>query len=192
MKPSTFLISAVCGALLMGSAATALAEEKIVFVDLDRAFNEFFKTKLADEQLREQADEYNEERDTMADKKAKLEEEFMSLREESQNTALSEDVRDQKRNDAEERLMEIRDYESKLRRFDDSRKRQLEVQGRRMRKRLLEEIKSTIQDYARKKGYDAVIDLSARTWMDVEVVLFNDEKVDITTQVLDILNAGKE
>lgn len=167
-------------------------EIDFAFVNLDKCFNEYYKTKLADAQLKEQAKDFNEERKKLISDYEAKQEAFNSAREESQNTALSEDERNKRRNEAEEKLVELREYEAKIRNFDASRKKQLQDQSQRMRKRIVEEIKKSIQTYARNQGFTAVFDSSGESFNGVTLVVFNDEKVDITEDVLDLINKGKE
>ena len=178
--------------LLMGLLPVFAAEQSVVFINLDRAFNEFYKTKLADTQLKQQADEFNDERKALVTDYEKLQKDFGVIRDEAQNTALSDDVRTEKRNLAEEKLVEVRDYESRIRRFDDSRRKQLDDQSRRMRKRIVEEIQQIVKDYAQTQGYQAVIDSSGQSLNGVEIILYTDSKIDITDTVLGLLNKGKK
>jgi len=179
-------------ALIVFPSMASAADQGIVFIDLDRTFSDFYKTKLADAQLKEQADEFNDERTQLVDDYDNLQKEFNDLREKAQNTALSEDARSESRDLAEDKLIEIRDFESRIQRFDQSRKKQLDDQSRRMRKRIVGEIRKAIQNHARMEGYQAVLDSSAQSLNGVETVLFVDPKVDITDDVLDILNKGSE
>lgn len=168
------------------------ADVKIAVVNLDRAFSEYYKTKLADAQLKQQADEFNEERKKLIDEYDKLQQEFNKLRDEAQNIALSETVRSAKRDEAEDKLIELRDYESRIRRFDETRRKQLDDQSRRMRKRLVDEILQTVNNYAKVQGFQLVMDSSAQSLNGVEAVLYVDPKLDITDDVLTELNKGKE
>ncbi|MCX6998002.1 MAG: OmpH family outer membrane protein [Kiritimatiellaeota bacterium] len=185
------------GLWLAGAAWGFTAEPRIVFVNMDRAFNEFYKTKLADTQLKEQSSQVLAERKKLTDEYDALQPAFGKLREEAQNPALSEEVRAQKRNAAEEKLVEIRDFESKIKRFDDTRRKQLDDQSRRMRKRLVDEIMETIQIYARNQMFTAVLDTSGQSLNGVQNVLFFDPRVDITADIIGVLNraqanAGKD
>lgn len=177
-------------ALCLGPLAGWGADQRIVFVNLDRAFSEFYKTKLADAQLKEQADEFNAERKKMVEQYEKIQQTFNATRDEAQNTALSDEVRSRKRSEAEERLVEMRDYESRIRTFDESRRKQLDDQSRRMRKRIVDEIRQVIESYARTEGYSAVIDSSGQSLNGVEMIVYTDSKIDITDSVLDMLNKG--
>ena len=190
MKRRMFWLHAAvlfCAAALVGRAA----DQQMVFINLDRAFNEFHKTKLADAQLKEQAEEFNEERRKLIADFEKLQEDFNALRDAAQDTALSETVKSTKRDEAEDKLVELREFENRIRRFDEARRKQLDDQSRRMRKRIVDEILQTAQNYARVQGYQAVIDSSAQSMNGVEVVVYLDSRLDITDQVLDQLNKGQ-
>jgi outer membrane protein len=174
-----------------GGRSVSAVEQSIVFVNLDRAFNEFYKTKLADTQLKQQADEFNAERKKLVIDYEKIQKDFNAIRDVAQNTALSDEIRTEKRNAAEEKLVELRDYESRIRRFDDSRRKQLDDQSRRMRKRIVEEVQQIVKDYAKTQGYQAVVDSSGQSLNGVEMILYTDTKIDITDMILDLLNKGK-
>ncbi|MCX7008279.1 MAG: OmpH family outer membrane protein [Kiritimatiellaeota bacterium] len=164
------------------------AEEKIVFVNMDRIFNAFYKTKLADTQLKEQASQVMEERKKLQGDFDKLQADFNKLRDDAQNTALTEEVRGQRRSAAEEKLVEVRDYEQKVRRFDETRRKQMEDQSRRMRKRLVDEIRDAIQTYARNQMFSAVLDVSGQTLNGIETVIYTEPRIDITGEITDVLN----
>lgn len=179
----------VAGAVLLRAGVPAGALERpVIFVNMERAFAEFYKTKLADEQLKKQAEEFNEERKKLTDELENLQAQFTALREEAQNMALSEDVRAQKRSAAEEKLIEVRDAETRLRRFDEAKQKQLDDQTRRMRKRIVDEIRQVIQTYARTQGLGTILDSSGQSLNGVELVLYQDVHSDITDAILEQLN----
>lgn len=179
-------------AVALLAAPVQAAESEIVFINLERAFSEFYKTKMADEQLKKQAEEFNAERKKLTEEYEKLQGEFSALREEAQNPALNEEARALKRTAAEDKVAEIRDMETRIRRFDEARQKQLDDQTRRMRKRIVEEIRQVIQDHARKQNYRAVVDASGQSFNAVEVVLYLDNRNDITDTVVELLNKGQK
>jgi len=121
----------------------------------------------------------------------KLQADFNKLRDDAQNTALTEEVRAQRRTGAEEKLVEVRDFEQKVRRFDETRRKQMEDQSRRMRKRIVDEIRDTIQTYARNQMFSAVLDVSGQTLNGIETVLYTEPRMDITGEITDVLNRGR-
>lgn len=183
------LIAALAGAVAFSAPAE---DQRIAFVDLDKTFNGFYKTKLADAQLKEQAEEFKTERKTFVDAFQKLQDEFDALRDESQNAALNEDVRSEKRAAAEEKLVEVREQESKIRRFDESRQKQLDEQSRRMRNRLVDEIKEVVRSYAVTQNYLAVLDSSGNSLNGVDLIVYADMHYDITPVIIEQLNKGKD
>ncbi|MFH0878980.1 MAG: OmpH family outer membrane protein [Lentisphaerota bacterium] len=179
--------------LLSWAPASAFAEGlSLAFVNLDKVFSEYDKTKVADGKLKEQADDFSLERKKLIDEYEKLQEDFASAREEAQNTALSEDARSSKRDEAENKLVEVRDYENKIRRFDESRRKQLDDQSRRIRKDLVEEIRGVINTFALKKGYTAVLDSSGQSFNGVELILYSEPKMDITEAIIEEVNKVDE
>lgn len=186
----------VVGALWLGGAglarAQATAQGGVVYVNLDKVFDEFYKTKLADGQLKEQAEQYRTERTKMVDDFKKLQDDFKSARDEAQNTALSEEARNTRRSEAEEKLVELREMENKIRRFEESRRRQLDEQTRRVRSKLVDEIKETLATMARDKSYTAVLDSSGENLNGVSTVIYYDAKLDITDALIELLNKGKK
>ena len=178
-------------ALCLSLAGARAAETRVVFVNMDRIFSEFYKTRLADTQLKEQASQVMDERKKLQGDFERLQGDFNKLRDDAQNTALTEEVRTQRRTAAEEKLVEVRDYEGKIRRFDETRRKQMEDQSRRMRKRLVDEIRDTIQTYARNQMYSAVLDVSGQTLNGIETVLYTEPRMDITGEIIDVLNRGR-
>jgi Skp family chaperone for outer membrane proteins len=181
----------IAGSMMVGTGALAV-EEGIVTVDMDRIFNQYYKTELADAQLKEQADQFNEERKEMVEQYDSMQEEFQTLREEAQNMAMSEDVRNEKRDAAEELLLEIREQEQKVRRMEQQRRKQLEDQQRRMRARIVEEINDTIENFARERSYLAVLDSSGQSLNGVSIILYSSGRLDVTEDILAILNKGAQ
>ena len=193
MKQMHVLKMMAAVALLGGATAQAqLGEPKMVFVDLDKVFTGYYDTQQSDKQLKELADGFKADRKLLVDDYEKLQDEFKAARDEAQNTALSDDARSMKRSEAEEKLVAVREQESKVRRFDETHQKQLDDQSRRMRKRIVEDITREVETYARSQGYTAVVDASGETLNGVPVVIYHDSRTDITEPVIAILNRGHE
>ena len=186
-----YIIRLIAIGCFCAGIATAQQEIRIASVDLDKAFNEFYKTKLADAQLKQQAEEFKTERKKHVDEFKRMQDDFDTLREEAQNTALNEEDRAQKKAEAEEKLVESREQESKIRRFDESRQKQLDEQSRRMETRLVDEIQEAVRTLARKENLSLVLDTSAKSRNGIPVVAYTDGKRDITNLLIDELNKGK-
>jgi outer membrane protein len=190
MTARTALLAVAAGWAIAAAAPAQDRETRVVFVHLDRAFNEYYKTKMADAQLKAQAAEFNQERKALVDRLQQAQAEFNALREEAQNPALTDEVRAQKRALGEEKLVAIRESESAVKRFDELRTKQLDDQSRRMRRSIVDDIRETVRSYARLQGLDGVIDSSGQSFNGVETVLFVERRSDITDTIIGILNKG--
>lgn len=188
MKMKSILIGVL---LTIGCVLPCIAESEIAYVDLERIFDEYYKTELGDAQLKELSEEFNEEREGLIQEYEELQKKFDALRSEAQSTILSEEVKQEKRDAAEDALLEMRDYERRIRRFDESRTKQLEEQQRRVRKRLVKEIRDGINLFAEAQGYQAVVDTSGQSLNTVEIFLYVDSRLDITDQVIERLNKNR-
>ena len=184
------MMAAGLAALVATGAGAQERRLNVAFINMDKAFNEFYKTKLADAQIKAQRQEFVNEEKKMVDALDAMQKEFTGIREEALNSALSEEVRSAKRTLAEEKQLAISDQKDKIRRFEELRGRQLEDQIRRMKRGIVEEIRESVKTYARDKAYEAVLDASGTGVSGVEVALYVDAKVDITEDILKIVNKG--
>lgn len=182
LLPAVFLLFAA------GDASGQGEMPRLAFIDLDRVFEEYYKTDLAEGQLKEQEAEFRAELEKMVDQAKKVQEEFRRLREESEDRTLSETARSKKRAEAEEKLLELRDIESRARRFEESRRRQLAEQTKRTRDWLVQEIRTALNDFARRENLFAVFEVSGNTENGVPAVLYFEPMSDITDAFIKELN----
>lgn len=188
----SILLSAVLLPLGAGPTRGQPDAGRIVFIDLNKVFDEYYKTKLAEGQLKEQEAEYKQELKKLVDRFKEVQEEFRKAREESEDRVLSEEARNKRRAEAEEMLIEMREMESRVRRFEESRRRQLAEQMKRVRDKLVVEIKEALTAYAQKEGYLAVLEVSGDNMNGVPNVLYYDPARDITQAFISLLNTGKK
>ena len=185
-----FPILLVATTLLAGAAQAA---NDIVFVDLSEIFKRFYKTQLAQDQIRQQAADIKIERDTMEDDIKGMREEIEELRADARDDTLSDDVRQSKRDQLEEKLVELQKRDQEILDYVKLREGQMEQQNARMSKKIIDEIQEAVNAYAKEKGCIAVIDRSAQSARTgTQVVLFVDAKHDITAELLVVLNEGHE
>ena len=175
--------------LLIGSPRAA---EEIAFVDLQEVFKRFYKTQLAQDQIRQQADDIKMEREEIEGEVKVLKDEIEVLRADSRDETLSEEVRGIKRDELEEKLVQLQKKEQEMADFEKLRMQQMEQQNTRMTKKLFDEIHEVVIAHAKAMGYEAVIDRSAQSRIGTDAVLYTSPKHDITANVLAILNEGRE
>ena len=168
------------------------AAGEIVFIDVQEVFKHFYKTQLAQDQIRQQADDIKLEREEMDAEMKEMKEAVEVLRTDSRDETLSEDLRENKRNQLEEKLVELQKNEQEMIDFEKLRMQQLEQQNTRMSRKLFDEIHEQIIIYSKEKGFSGVIDRSAQSRAGMQMVLYATPKMDITADILAVLNEGRE
>ena len=168
------------------------SEKEIAFVDMQKLFTSFYKTQLAQDQVRQQADEMQLEQDIMQSNIEEIRQEIEDLRTDSRDSMLSLEMRSNKRVLLEEKLIELQNVEQEMTEYEALRRKQIDEQNTRMTKKLFDEIQEKIVTYSREHGYIAVIDQSAQSRIGIAVTVYVDPVIDITEGILKELNEGYE
>ena len=174
------------------AAGAVKAEDRIAFVNVQEVFKSFYKTQLAQDQIRQQADDIKMERDELEAEVTAIKEAIEVLRTDARDETLSVEVRANKRDLLEEKLVDLQAKEQEMADFEKLRMKQLEQQNSRMTRKLFDEIHDAVILYAKAQGYAAVIDNSAQSRTGTDVVLFTKTDVDITANLLAMLNEDRE
>ena len=166
------------------------SESQIAFVDMQDLFKRFYKTQLAQDQIRQQADEMKLEQDIMKDNIEEIRSNIEQLRADSRDAMLSVEVRSNKRVLMEEQLIEMQRLEQEMNEYEKLRTRQIEEQNTRMTKKLFDEIQDQIITYSKANGFDAVMDRAAQSRIGINVIAYVSPIADITEVILQNLNEG--
>ncbi|HUK81164.1 MAG TPA: OmpH family outer membrane protein [Verrucomicrobiae bacterium] len=170
-----------------GQAATG----RIVTVDLNRIFTEYYKTPIASGKLKATADSYTKEQEEMVTQYRKGVEELNKLREDSEKPEYTTEVRDQKKKAVQEKLAETQKAQRDIEEYARTHRQELEQQTARMRSGIVKEITEIIDKQAKDAGYLLVLDKSGNTLNSVPTILYSQDALDITDDVLKILNKNK-
>jgi Skp family chaperone for outer membrane proteins len=183
--------------LLALACLTGTAQEpvKIATVDLLKAFDSYWKTKLSNDQLKERGTDFDKVRIGMIEDLNLLREEYNRLNVSIQDQANAEEKRADDQKKAQVKLAEFKHLEQQVIEFNKNAQKTLGDQTQRLRKGRLDEIQTVIGAKAKELGYDWVIDSSQDVMLPrTPTVLFTNGKNDITAVVIEILNkdaAGK-
>lgn len=173
------------------AASAPAAELKVAVVDTARILKEYYKTDLAERHIQQQLEDFSAERDKLLSQHKKMKQEFEALRTESENKALTEEAREKKKELAEEKLAAVIAFENSIRDKAANRKKELEGEGRKIQGELGRAIKDAIRAVSAKSGFTLVLSQGGMLANGLEAVLYADPKMDITDEVLKILNADK-
>ena len=187
MKKTLLILSA---SLVLALSAGAAETQKIATIDLRKVFDGYWRTKQADLNLKDQAAELEKDRKSMVDMFQKSEEKYKKLLDGANDPALAAAERDKRKKDAETELLGLRDFETRIKQFDNTSRTTLGEKQRRMRDNILTEIRDTLKAKVKTGGHTLVIDTAAETANGTPVVLFTANTDDLTEVVLEQLNLG--
>lgn len=169
-------------------AAEARPEIRIGVINVGSVVKQYQKTKLADAQMEKQAAEFKAERERMLEERERLVAAFEKAQEEAEDKALSDEARERKRSLAEEKLVEVKEYEARIRDTSAQRRKQLEEQRSLMYKGILEDVQRVVRQQAAARGLTLVLDSSDILGAGLGAVIYRDERMDMSESVLGILN----
>ena len=167
-----FVLAGIMAGCLMASSAFA-AEVKLGYIDMQRALNASESGKEAKEQLAARVKKYQDEINVKQEEIKKLKDDL-----EKQGMLLSESARAAKEKDYQQRLKEFQ-------RFTKDAQDELQGKDEEFTRKILEGMEKIIQEYGRKNGYTFL-------FVKNEGMLFVNDKVDVTEDVLKLFNASRK
>jgi outer membrane protein len=177
-------------ATLLGSTHLARAQQKTGIIDLKKCFDNYWKTKQADTNLKERAADLDKARKGMIDDFQKSNDEYKKLLDSANDQAVAAAERDKRKKAAEDKLLEIRNLEQNIQAFDRQARTTLGDNQRRMRDNILKEIRDIVNAKAKAKGFSAVFDTAAESANQTPIMLYTNGENDITDEVVKDLNAA--
>lgn len=161
---------------------------RIVFADFGQVFTNYYKTRLANDQLLELAEGINRERARMQVEFDALQKQLRDLRDQAMAADLTEPEREKLRREADQRLVDMRRIEDRIRQFSQAQEKRWEEQNRRIRTSLIDDVRSRISAYGKARGYLAIFDKAQVDDKGIPAVLYQDESVDVTQELIQNLN----
>ena len=191
MKNTIIAFVAMSSVALAFTASAQAPAGRIVIVDLNKVFTDYYKTPIASAKIKDTAESFNKELNEMVDNYKKEIEELNKLREDQDKPEYTAEVRDQKRKAVSEKLAETQKIQRDLEEYRTSHGKILQDQQLRMRQTIVKEIQDVIDKEARDAGYQLVLDKSGTTANAVPTILFSQDSLDITDELIKVLNKNQ-
>jgi outer membrane protein len=167
-----FLLAGILACCIAATPVFA-AEVKLGYIDMQRALNASEAGKEAKEQLAARVKKYQDEINTKQEEIKKLKDDL-----EKQGMLLSESARASKEKDYQQRLKEFQ-------RFTKDAQDELQGKDEEFTRKILEGMEKIIREFGLKNGYTFI-------FVKNEGMLFVDDKVDVTEEVLKLLNSSRK
>lgn len=170
MNRTALTIAAALTASLLST--TALAQGKVGVINLTKVFDEFWRTKQADAQIKDRLAEFEKMGQSMYDDYKKANEEFGKQIEAANDPSLSKEEADKRRKDLDKKRKDIMEMESNIKQFQSNSQRALMEQRGRVRESILRDVRGVLEEKAKASGYATVLDVSAMSANGTPVVIF--------------------
>jgi len=174
-----------------GFASSASAQTRVGTVDMKKVFENYYKTKDAEQRINEDRNAAKKELDDRTESYKKAVEEVKKLNDEIQRPELSKEGKEAKSKQRDEKVTDLNVMQREIQEFQQTREKQLQERSVRMRSGIVDEIMKVVNDRVKAEQFDIVFDRSGPSLNGVPVLLFAKESYDFTTDVVTTLNKQK-
>ena len=186
------LLTTICLTMFLAAAnAAKTAKLKIAVVDMNKLFQQYYKTKQTDAVLQQKQGIFQAWAKKLGESRLKLQKEFNILKDAAQNIVFSSTEREKKRLAAQKKYQEFKKKEAELEQYVQQKSREYKTLVSKMHKKLLEEIYTEIKRYAVLKGYNFIFDKSGKTLNTIPAIIYSSPQHDISAEILRKLNRGQ-
>ncbi len=175
------------------SAVPCRAEPpRIAVISMERVFDKHHKTQSANTIMKARIDEIEKDRRHMLEEMKKIKTEMETLGMEAADESLSEAEQKKRREKAEDKYEAYAEAEERLIRFDRLSKSEFGSRMRETQEEIVDDIRRTVKLYIKDKDIAIVLDNSGKTMNGVEPVIYYDETLDITDDIIALLNKAED
>ncbi len=183
-KIQLFWLIAFCFVCL-GAAA---AEQRIAVVNVERVFKEFYKSKIAEDQIKQQAEIYRNYMIKSNEQIKKLNGEVKLAFDNSQNIAVSDEERNKYNQEYQTKSAMVSERKAALELYVKEKGLLMQDMEKKKRNEIVSEILESVKKRSAAEGYDFVFDSSGKTMNEQPSVIIFPAKVDLTDAVIEELN----
>jgi outer membrane protein len=188
-KPIVAVLAASLLFLLLG-AAPAQAQ-KVGIVDIDKVFNEYYKTKIAEERINLARDAARKEVDARWAARVPLLEAIAGFNSDLDNKSLPAPVRADKTKRRDDKVVEVQNLEREVEQLNFARENAIRDEASRSRALIVEDIMKLVNERVKADGFDLVIDKSGASSGGLPVLLASKPDMDFTGDIIVALNKAK-
>jgi outer membrane protein len=172
-------------------SGSALAQTKIATVDLQKLFDNYWKTKQASAAIQDRVAQLTKDDKSMVEDLQKANDVYQTLLQQANDPAISTEERDRRKKDADAKFKLLQDRKTALDQYEREAQATLNDQRQRMSEKIRAELQDAITAAAKAGGYTIVINSAANgialgsTSISVpSAVLYSTSQVDLTADVM--------
>ena len=185
---NVFRKTLLIAALLLPLFCSAGSSAKIAVVDLEKVFREYYKSRIAEDLIKQQAAAYRKYIMQLQEELQQLSEAVKTARRNALNIALSQEEKNKADAEAAAKAKAFRAKEAELKLFAEERSADMRKLENSKRAEIMSDIRAELKKRASAGGFDFVFDSSGRSMNDQPALLVYPERNDITNAVIRELN----
>jgi outer membrane protein len=166
----------------------SMAQPKIATLNLKKVFDSYYKTKQADALLQDQGADADKVLKGWLDDYQKANTEYKKLIEGANDQVVSAEERAKRKKAAEAKVVEISSLEKSITQFKKEATTRIEEQKRRMREKILAELREKIDAKAKARNYTHVLDTGAEGNTFTPILLYAETENDLTEELITEIN----
>ena len=188
MEKNVTICLSVLMLLPVFSQLSGAGELKIAVVSMKQVFDQYYKTKKANDLLKKRFNKSDLKKRELVDTVKSLKTELKTLALEAADSSLSSAEQDKKKRLSEKKYIAYMDAEEKLREFEKTSIKEFGYQMRQTQQKIVSDIRETINQYIKGKGIILVLDSSGKSMNNVKSIIYYDSALDITDDIIELLN----
>ncbi|MBH31400.1 MAG: hypothetical protein CMG71_05345 [Candidatus Marinimicrobia bacterium] len=173
---------------LFAFLGTGKAASSIATINLEKVYNEYWKTGQENEIFKKKKDEALDKIKDRRDDLRKLGEALQRMIKALNDPNLSATERAKRQGQVQLKQREYSQLAEAIKAYENASRKELELEMRKASEEIMGEIQSVVAVKAKEKGYDLVIDKAGKSAAIAPIVVFSAEDNDLTTEVLKQLN----
>ncbi len=187
----TFISSLTLLAMTGFGSVLAQAETVILTISVNSAAEQYYKVQEFLEQIQATQEQAQERVASINEEGKTLEQEYQELVEQAGSDILTEQARNDAKEDARIKYQEIAQKQNELRQFAENVQRQLAARQNTQMSLFTKEIMEVVTEVAKERSASLVLDTSGASQNGMPTVYTFDDSMDITAEVVTRINASK-
>jgi len=164
---------------------------KILVMDMEKVFNNHYKTQEQQAKLQDDQKKAQEQLDLITKEGSTLVEQFKELDEQTKNPTATAEAKEKSKTDAQKKYEEIRQKQNERDTFVQNTRNTLQQRFQTFKTLMIEEITRIAVDVAKRKGATLLLDKSGPSMIGVSNVLYFDPSMEITDEILAEVNKDR-
>ena len=187
----TFISSLTLLAMTGFGSVLAQAETVLLTISVNGAAEQYYKVQEFLEQIQATQEQAQERVASINEEGKTLEQEYQELEEQAGSDILTEQARNNAKEDARIKYQEIAQKQNELRQFAENVQRQLAARQNTQMSLFTKEIMEVVTELAKERSASLVLDTSGASQNGMPTVYTFDDSMDITAEVVTRINASK-